>query len=80
MLLCFAAGGEANLDGDINMSSKYSLIAFISHIGSNTACGHYVCHILKDGRWVLFNDEKVAISRKLPDDLGYMYLYKRDDL
>lgn len=28
-------------------SSEYELVGFISHIGKNTACGHYVCHIRK---------------------------------
>ena len=37
----------------------YSLAGFVSHMGANTACGHYVAHIKKDGRWVIFNDEKV---------------------
>lgn len=58
---------------------KYHLIAFISHMGTSTMCGHYVCHVLKDGRWVIFNDRKVAVSEKPPKDLGYLYLYKRVD-
>ena len=39
--------------------------------------GHYVCHILKDGKWTIFNDNKVAESENLPKDLGYLYFYKR---
>lgn len=31
---------------------QYELFAIISHMGANTACGHYVAHIKKDGRWV----------------------------
>lgn len=58
-------------------SGKYRLVAFISHIGTTTACGHYVAHILKDGRWVIFNDETVAVSEHPPKDLAYLYLYKR---
>uniref|UniRef100_A0A3P9K4T4 Ubiquitin carboxyl-terminal hydrolase n=1 Tax=Oryzias latipes TaxID=8090 RepID=A0A3P9K4T4_ORYLA len=27
---------------------KYELFAFISHMGTSTMCGHYVCHIKKD--------------------------------
>jgi len=27
-------------------------VGFISHMGSNTACGHYVAHIRVNGRWV----------------------------
>ncbi|OQV13825.1 Ubiquitin carboxyl-terminal hydrolase 5 [Hypsibius exemplaris] len=55
----------------------YRLRAFISHMGTSTACGHYVCHILKDDKWVIYNDEKVALSEKPPKDLGYLYLYER---
>ena len=25
--------------------------------------GHYVCHLLKDGQWIIFNDEKVSIYK-----------------
>lgn len=46
-------------------------------MGTSTMCGHYVCHIKKDNNWVIFNDNKVAISQNLPKDMGYLYLYKR---
>lgn len=55
----------------------YKLIAFISHMGSSSMVGHYVCHIKKEGRWVIFNDEKVAVSKNPPIDLGYLYIYER---
>ena len=58
-------------------SGKYKLVAFISHMGTSSLVGHYVCHIIKDGRWVIFNDEKVAVSEHPPKDLAYLYLYKR---
>ena len=58
---------------------KYELVAFISHMGSNLACGHYVCHLKREGRWVLFNDEKVALSAEPPRGLGYLYLFRRKD-
>jgi ubiquitin carboxyl-terminal hydrolase 5/13 len=48
-------------------------------MGANTACGHYVAHVRKEGRWVLYNDEKVAVSAVPPRDCGYFYIYKRDD-
>jgi ubiquitin carboxyl-terminal hydrolase 5/13 len=60
-------------DGD----GKYKLVAFISHMGTSTMVGHYVVHILKDGHWVIFNDNKVSLSEHPPKDLGYMYLYER---
>ena len=58
---------------------QYELLGIISHMGSNTSCGHYVCHIKKEGRWCLYNDRKVAVSESPPLDLGYMYVYQRKD-
>lgn len=43
-----AGGAGRLLDGP----GKYELVGFVSHMGSNTSCGHYVCHVKKDGRWV----------------------------
>uniref|UniRef100_A0A8R1IY69 Ubiquitinyl hydrolase 1 n=2 Tax=Caenorhabditis japonica TaxID=281687 RepID=A0A8R1IY69_CAEJA len=56
---------------------KYELIGMISHMGSRPDSGHYVAHMLKEGKWVLFNDEKVALSQDPPKKLAYVYLYKR---
>ncbi|XP_062505674.1 ubiquitin carboxyl-terminal hydrolase 5-like [Corticium candelabrum] len=56
---------------------KYRLRAFISHMGSSPMTGHYVVHILKEERWVIFNDRKVALSERLPKDLAYLYLFER---
>jgi len=39
----------------------YKLVGFISHMGTSTMVGHYVCHLLKEDRWVIFNDEKVRV-------------------
>ncbi|CAB4055360.1 USP5_13 [Lepeophtheirus salmonis] len=58
--------------------SKYSLQACISHMGTSHLVGHYVCHIRKDdSQWVIFNDNKVALSENPPKTLAYLYLYKR---
>eukprot|EP00123_Amoebidium_parasiticum_P018329 comp24172_c0_seq1/m.44156 comp24172_c0_seq1/g.44156 ORF comp24172_c0_seq1/g.44156 comp24172_c0_seq1/m.44156 type:complete len:877 (-) comp24172_c0_seq1:625-3255(-) len=62
-----------------NHNGRYTLIGFISHMGTSTACGHYVCHVKKEGRYVLFNDEKVAVSEEPPRDFGYLYVYRRVD-
>uniref|UniRef100_A0A6P7GSY8 Ubiquitin carboxyl-terminal hydrolase n=1 Tax=Diabrotica virgifera virgifera TaxID=50390 RepID=A0A6P7GSY8_DIAVI len=56
---------------------KYKLVGFISHMGPSTQVGHYVVHLLKSGSWVIFNDNKVALSENPPKDLGYLYLYER---
>jgi ubiquitin carboxyl-terminal hydrolase 5/13 len=53
-----ASSGGAAVDAS-DGEGKYTLMAVISHLGKNTDHGHYVCHVKKDGQWVLFNDEKV---------------------
>lgn len=58
---------------------KYSLRGMISHIGKNTGSGHYIAHMKKDGDWVIFNDEKVALSEHPPFEHAYMYLFQRKD-
>uniref|UniRef100_A0A6S9IZW9 Ubiquitinyl hydrolase 1 n=2 Tax=Heterosigma akashiwo TaxID=2829 RepID=A0A6S9IZW9_HETAK len=58
----------------------YTLHGFVSHVGRNTASGHYVCHLRSaDGSWAIFDDQKVAQSRAPPLRLGYLYFYRRDD-
>ncbi|XP_076135192.1 ubiquitin carboxyl-terminal hydrolase 13 isoform X1 [Alosa pseudoharengus] len=56
---------------------RYELFAFISHMGESTMSGHYVCHIKKEGRWVIYNDHKVSLSERPPKELGYIYFYHR---
>lgn len=56
---------------------KYRLFGIVSHMGTSTQCGHYVAHILKDGRWVIFNDSKVGASINPPKDMGYLYFFER---
>lgn len=60
-----------------NQPKIYQLKAFISHMGPSTMCGHYVCHIKKEERWYIFNDNKVALSENPPKELGYLYFYER---
>ncbi|TPX62342.1 hypothetical protein PhCBS80983_g00547 [Powellomyces hirtus] len=62
-----------------NRPAKYQLVAFISHKGTSTHCGHYVAHILKDGQWVLFNDNKVVHVPDIAKAVGeaYIYVYSR---
>ncbi|CAN6997511.1 unnamed protein product [Brassica oleracea var. botrytis] len=58
---------------------RYKLFGIVSHMGTSTHCGHYVAHILKEGRWVIFNDSKVGISTNPPKDMGYLYFFQRLD-
>ncbi|KAL4155017.1 hypothetical protein PRNP1_007131 [Phytophthora ramorum] len=75
------ASGEASsakrLDSDT--VGDYSLVGFVSHVGKNTNSGHYVCHMKKDDRWIIFNDDKVAVSEEPPLGAGYLYLFRRTD-
>lgn len=67
------AQGDTVTDG----TGQYELMGFASHMGASTASGHYVAHVRKAGKWVIFNDEKVAVSEKPPREFGYLYLYRR---
>lgn len=49
-------------------------------MGTSTHCGHYVAHILKNERWVIFNDSKVGASIDPPKDMGYLYFFERMDI
>ena len=56
---------------------KYELFGLISHIGKAATSGHYVAHVKKDGQWLNFNDEKVALSQKPPKQFATMYFFRR---
>ncbi|KAK0162621.1 hypothetical protein PV327_006386 [Microctonus hyperodae] len=58
-------------------NTQYKLVGFITHMGTSTLVGHYVCHLLKNNQWVMFNDEKVALCECPPKELGYIYMYQR---
>ncbi|CAA7032006.1 unnamed protein product [Microthlaspi erraticum] len=58
---------------------RFKLFGIVSHIGTSTQCGKYVAHILKEGRWVIFSDNKVSISADPPKDMGYLYFFQRLD-
>lgn len=45
-------------------------------MGSSSQVGHYVCHIQCNGKWVIFNDGKVAVSQNPPKELAYLYMYE----
>jgi ubiquitin carboxyl-terminal hydrolase 5/13 len=72
------ADASANVKLD-DGPGKYKMVGMVSHIGKNTGSGHYVAHIKRDGKWVIFNDEKVALSENPPSPHAYLYLYQRVD-
>jgi ubiquitin carboxyl-terminal hydrolase 5/13 len=69
------------MDHCMNESNKLPPLSCcsISHIGKNTGSGHYVCHVKRDGKWIIFNDEKVALSENPPIPHAYLYLFQRSD-
>jgi ubiquitin carboxyl-terminal hydrolase 5/13 len=74
-----ASSSHATPAGVKDGPGQYNLKAIISHMGTSAMSGHYVCHIKKDGKWILFNDNKVALSENPPRDMGYLYLFERDN-
>ena len=56
---------------------NYKLDSFVSHKGTSVHCGHYVSHVYKNGEWVLFNDNKVAVTPNPPIGEAYLYFLKR---
>ncbi|BAT89499.1 hypothetical protein VIGAN_06046600 [Vigna angularis var. angularis] len=70
----------ASTSNDVDLpdgGGKYRLMGIVSHSGTSTLCGHYVAHVLKDGRWVIFNDNKVGASINPPKEMGYLYFFER---
>ena len=57
-------------------NEKYNLKAVIIHLGKTPHHGHYVAYIKKEGKWVLFNDDKVTIPEEPVLGKGYVYLYE----
>ncbi|KAF9897466.1 hypothetical protein BX616_005545, partial [Lobosporangium transversale] len=74
-----AAAGQKPLAGDVNKKGHYKLASFISHKGPSVHCGHYVSHIKRGNKWVLFNDNKVVDDPKAPIGDAYMYIFRRQD-
>lgn len=71
-----AAAASSALD-DPSHKGVYRLVSFITHLGKSTGSGHYIAHVLKDGRWVQFNDNKVAYQNNAKIGQGYIYVFRR---
>jgi len=58
-------------------STVFDLHSTVTHIGGSIHAGHYVAHVKMDGRWVYFNDDKVAETKNPPLGRGYLYVLKQ---
>ncbi|KAI8371908.1 hypothetical protein BD560DRAFT_351515, partial [Blakeslea trispora] len=67
----------ANIPIDDSPPFNYQVDSFVSHKGTSVHCGHYVAHVYKEGEWVLFNDNKVAVTPNPPIGEAYLYFLKR---
>ncbi|KAL7749797.1 ubiquitin C-terminal hydrolase Ubp14 [Sorochytrium milnesiophthora] len=71
---------EASTRSDSADHATYTLNSFINHKGPSMHCGHYVCHIRDQQRWILINDNRVV---EQPDpsrmqEEAYVLLFKRN--
>merc|ERR1712002_1344368 len=58
------AKGESSSGSNSNVidgPGKYELMSFVSHMGASTMCGHYVCHIKKENRWVIYHHNDLSM-------------------
>ena len=77
-----SASEQTGYGGSASLTAKYRLRAFVSHKGPSVHSGHYVATVRQDdGKWVLFNDEKVVKAEGEANDkmksLAYLYIYER---
>lgn len=45
-------------DDSIKQQTKFKLFGLSEHIGSSNSSGHYTAHVLRDGTWYNFDDER----------------------
>ena len=51
--------------------------SFVTHLGTSIHSGHFVAHIKKEGKWIYYNDCKVAITTEPPIGKGYIYFFTK---
>lgn len=56
---------------------EYELFAAINHRGASPHTGHYVAHLLVDGKWVLFNDRRVLLTPQPALGSAYVYFFRK---
>jgi ubiquitin carboxyl-terminal hydrolase 5/13 len=56
---------------------NYRIKTAVVHLGGNYSSGHYVCYVKKDGKWIYYNDSKVAESTDPAIGKGVLFLLER---
>ena len=72
-----AANVKSLFKDEESSKGKYTLHGTITHLGASVHAGHYVCHVKKEGKWIYFNDAKVAETDDPPIGKGYMYFFRK---
>lgn len=70
-------GGDVESSFKDTKAGHYDLNSFITHLGPSVHCGHYVCNVRKEGKWVYYNDAKVALTQDPPIGKGYIYIFRK---
>jgi ubiquitin carboxyl-terminal hydrolase 5/13 len=55
-------------------TTRYTLAAAMVHLGASVHTGHYVAYLYRNGRWLLYNDEKVFDAGTYPNALEQAYV------
>jgi len=71
------AAGEKEMELEDSGVYKYQIKGVVVHLGKNYSSGHYVCYVKKDGKWIYFNDAKVAESTDPAIGKGVLFLFER---
>lgn len=61
--------------GSATLPTSYELRSIVCHKGTSVHAGHYVAAIRRDGKWVLFNDERVVEGTDVAELQKYAYIY-----
>lgn len=66
---------EVKERGSAELPTDYELRSIVCHKGTSVHAGHYVAAIRRDGKWYLFNDERVVEGTDAEELQKYAYIY-----
>lgn len=59
---------DSSLSGPV--STKYKLVAIVTHLGRNSNSGHYVCHLRSEVRGLMFQRDPLTQVSNLTTLIG----------